>query len=370
MLREQTRMYGHNKFKLGLFGMNCSNGMTMTKAPERWDHSWRNNVIAAKLADDAGLEFILPIGRWNGYKGETDTEGSSYETLTWASGLLATTKDICVFGTLHVAFINPLFAAKQIVTADHIGEGRFGLNIVSGYNRGEFDMFGIELLDHEVRYDYTEEWVTIAKKLWSEEKPFDFDGRWFKLRAAEGNPKPWDNSFPLLVSAGSSAEGRAFAARHVDCLFTSFASLDTLAQSMAGVRSIAQGSGRNVQIFCSGHALARPTRKEADDYYHYIVHEHGDWKAAENLARIRQSGPGRKDWANIKDRIISGLGTYPVVGSYDEVANAFKVMTDAGLDGMAIGLINYIDEFPHIRDEVLPRMERLGIREARKRAAA
>jgi alkanesulfonate monooxygenase SsuD/methylene tetrahydromethanopterin reductase-like flavin-dependent oxidoreductase (luciferase family) len=241
---------------------------------------------------------------------------------------------------------------------------------VSGYNRGEFDMFGIELLDHDVRYDYTEEWVTIAKKLWSEENPFDFDGRWFKLRAAEGNPKPWDNSFPLLVSAGSSAEGRAFAARHVDCLFTSFASLDTLAQSMVGVRSIAQGSGRNVQIFCSGHALARPTRKEADDYYHYIVHEHGDWEAAENLARIRQSGPGRKDWANIKDRIISGLGTYPVVGSYDEVANAFKVMADAGLDGMAIGLINYIDEFPHIRDEVLPRMERLGIREARKRAAA
>src|SRR5262245_11872787 len=66
MLREQTRMYGSNKFKLGLFGMNCSNGMTMTKAPERWDHSWRNNVTAAKLADEAGLEFVLPIGRWNG----------------------------------------------------------------------------------------------------------------------------------------------------------------------------------------------------------------------------------------------------------------------------------------------------------------
>src|SRR3954463_2542114 len=309
MLRKQTRMYGHNRFKLGLFGMNCSNGMTMTKAPERWDHSWRNNVIAAKLADDAGLEFILPIGRWNGYKGETDTEGSSYETLTWASGLLAATKDICVFGTLHVAFVNPLFAAKQIVTADHIGEGRFGLNIVSGYNRGEFDMFGIELLDHDIRYDYTEEWVTIAKKIWSEREPFDFDGKWFKLRAVEGKPKPWGSTFPLLVSAGSSTEGRAFAARHVDCLFTSFASLDVLPQSMAGVRAIAQDSGRNVQIFGSGHALARPTRKEADDYFHYIVHEHGDWEAADNLARIRQSGAGRKDWMKMKDRIISGLGT-------------------------------------------------------------
>jgi alkanesulfonate monooxygenase SsuD/methylene tetrahydromethanopterin reductase-like flavin-dependent oxidoreductase (luciferase family) len=77
-----------------------------------------------------------------------------------------------------------------------------------------------------------------------------------------------------------------------------------------------------------------------------------------------------KDWSKIKERLISGVGTYPVVGSYDEVANSFKTMADSGLDGMAIGLIHYIDEFPHIRDEVLPRMERLGIRKAGKRAAA
>src|SRR5262249_32649914 len=208
-----------------------------------------------------------------------------------------------------------------------------------------------------------------AKRIWSESEPFDFDGKWFKLRAVEGKPKPWDNTFPMLVSAGSSPEGRAFAARHVDCLFTSISTLDVMPQSVAGVRAIADASGRNVQIFCSGHALARPTRKEADDYYHYIVYEQGDWAAAEHAAQIRQGGPGRKDWSKIKERLISGAGTYPVVGSYDEVANSFKLMADAGLDGMAIGLINYIDEFPHIRDEVLPRMERLGIRKAAKRAA-
>ena len=112
----------------------------MTKAPERWEASWDNNVKAAQLSDEAGLEFILPVGRWHGYRGETDTEGTSFETLTWASGLLASTLELCVFGTLHVAFINPVFAAKQIVTADHIGKGRFGLNIVSGWNAGEFDM--------------------------------------------------------------------------------------------------------------------------------------------------------------------------------------------------------------------------------------
>ena len=69
MSRIGTRMYNDNRFKLGLFGMNCSGGLTMTLAPEYWEASWENNLKAAQLADDAGLEFILPIGRWRGYGG-------------------------------------------------------------------------------------------------------------------------------------------------------------------------------------------------------------------------------------------------------------------------------------------------------------
>ena len=186
MSRQDTRLYNSNKFKLGLFALNCSGGLTMTKAPERWDASWDNNVEAARLADEAGLEFLLPVGRWHGYRGETDTEGTSFETLTWASGLLASTRDVCVFGTLHVAFVNPVFAAKQIVTADHIGKGRFGLNIVSGWNSGEFDMFGILFKDHDKRYAYTEEWLDIVKRIWSQAEPFDFDGVNFKLKGVRG----------------------------------------------------------------------------------------------------------------------------------------------------------------------------------------
>ena len=52
----------------------------------------------------------------------------------------------------------------------------------------------------------------------------------------------------------------------------------------------------------------------------------------------------------------------PVVGSYDEVASSFKFMSDCGLDGIAIGLVNYIDDMLAVKDEVLPRMERLGLR--------
>lgn len=364
MTRTNTRMTGRHAFKLGLFAMNCSNGMTMTKAPERWEASWDNNVKAARLADEAGLDFLLPIGRWHGYKGETDTEGSSFETLTWASGLLAATNGISVSGTLHVAFVNPVFAAKQLVTADHIGHGRFMLNIVSGWNAGEFGMMGVSLNDHETRYAYTEEWVNIVKRIWSEEAPFDFDGRFFKLKGVVLNPKPYGGGRPLLISAGNSPEGRSFAANHADCLFMTIVEIDTLASEVAAVRASTKRPAAEVGVFASGHLICRPTRKEAEEFYNYIVYEKGDWEAAEHAAVIRTKGRKTpfETMKRLKERLISGVGTYPIIGSYDDAANQFKAMHEAGLNGIAIGLVNYINDFPALRDEVLPRMTRLGLR--------
>jgi len=359
-------MFDQNKFKLGLFAQNCSGGLTMTKAPEHWDASWENNLLAARMADEAGLEFLLPVGRWHGYGGETDTEGTSFETLTWASGLLAATRDIAVFGTLHVAFVNPVFAAKQVVTAHHIGQGRFGLNLVSGWNAGEFEMFGVSLNEHDERYAYTEEWLTIVKQLWSDTEPFDLAGTYFNLKGVIAKPKPYGNQRPLLISAGNSRGGRDFAARNADCLFMTIIDLDALGSEVAALR----GNFPDVGIYASGHVMCRPTRKEAEDYYHYIVHEMGDWEAAEHAAIIRTKGRETpfKQLQQLKERLISGLGTYPVIGSYDDVAESFLRMSEAGLDGMAIGLVNYTNDLGPLRAEVLPRMQRLGLRGGLRRA--
>jgi hypothetical protein len=59
----------------------------------------------------------------------------------------------------------------------------------------------------------------------------------------------------------------------------------------------------------------------------------------------------------LKERFISGGGTYPVIGSYDEVAATFLRLSEAGLDGMALASVNYAREMPVIRDEVLPRQQ-------------
>ena len=68
----------------------------------------------------------------------------------------------------------------------------------------------------------------------------------------------------------------------------------------------------------------------------------------------------------MKERVISGGATFPVIGSYDEVAEKFLRLSNAGLDGMALILVNYVNEMPALRDEVLPRLERLKLREGRQ----
>ena len=357
-----TRMHNGNRFKLGLFGMNCSCSIGTT-APERWNAGWPETREAARLADAAGLEFLLPIARWLGYGGATDRHGTSFETLSWASALLAATRDIVTFATVHVPLVNPIFAAKSCVTADHVGRGRFGLNVVSGWNTAEFAMFGAELREHDDRYGYSEEWVSVLKKLWSEDKPFDYSGKHFNIRNASGKPKPWGGTRPLLMSAGSSPTGRAFATRHADCLFMVIPDETRLADEIAVLKSGRAGLG----VFASGHLMCRATPKETKEYYHYLVHEKGDWEAAEAAIRKRIAGDTRSMPHDLirgmMERFISGGGTFPVIGSYDEVAAKFKFLSDCGLDGMAIATVNYVQELPIIQNEVLPRLERLGLRQ-------
>jgi len=97
-------MYNTNALKLGIFGANCSSGRSATKLPERWSASWPDCLRLARMADEAGIDFMLPIGRWKGYGGDTDFHGSTLETVTWAVGLLSATQRMTVFD-LPMSFV-------------------------------------------------------------------------------------------------------------------------------------------------------------------------------------------------------------------------------------------------------------------------
>ncbi len=215
-MTRQGPMFNENKLKLGIFSANCSSGMAVTKVAERWQNSWENNLRLVRLCDAAGLEFMLPIARWIGYGGETDFHGGVLETITWATGLLAHSSNIQVFATVHTAFNHPIVVAKQLATIDQLGGGRVGLNVVAGWNKPEYDAFGVDLpSEHRERYARAQEWFDYVQKLWKEEQPFDWNGKYFRGTGVYGNPRPVQDHVPIL-NAAASEEGRQFAMRNAD----------------------------------------------------------------------------------------------------------------------------------------------------------
>jgi len=366
-MRERMAMYNANALKIGLFGPNCSSGRAVTRVPERWSGSWPDNLRLARMADDAGIDFLLPIARWKGYGGDTDYQGATWETVTWASGLLASTKKITVFGTVHAPLFNPIIAAKEFVTADHIGEGRFGLNLVVGWNEDEFDMFGVKQREHDQRYEYAEEWVEVMKLAWSEREDFDFAGRYFNLKAIRAKPKPFGGTRPLMMNAGASDIGRSFALRNCDAFFTNAKSRarDETQAKVRAIKAEAARHGREIDVYTVGVVTCRPTIADAEAYYRHCVVENADWSAVDLILakkNITVENHAPEEFQRARNGYAQGMGGFPVVGDPDEVANILAELSATGLRGIGISFVNYADELPYFCDEVLPRLKRMGVR--------
>ncbi len=367
-MHDRVAMYNGNKFKLGLFGANCSNGRAMTKAPERWLADWDSCEKLAELADDVGIDFMLPIGRWRGYRGETDHQGTTLETITWATGQLARTKRITVFATVHAPLFNPVLAAKEFVTADLVGRGRFALNIVIGWNESEFNMFGVEQkATNELRYEYGQEWIDAILRMWGPEEEFDFIGKHLQLRGLRMKPKPYGGSRPLMMNAGASTLGRAYALRNCDAFFTAirFPDLKEAAREVSTVKAAGKALGKDTGVYTVGQVVCRPTRKEAQDYWHYWTEETADWGAAEYMLALkdtkREDDPAGYD--KMRRALVHGQSGFDIIGTPDDVANELARLHGAGFDGIGFSFLNYLLELPYFAQEVLPRLHRLGLRE-------
>ncbi|TDQ49590.1 LLM class flavin-dependent oxidoreductase [Actinorugispora endophytica] len=362
-------MARHQDFQLGLFSANTASGLSITTVPERWSGEWEDNLRLALMAEEAGIDFLLPVARWTDWGPDTAFHESALETVTWATGLLAATSRIRVFATVHTAFHHPLVAAKQLATMDHIGRGRAGLNIVAGWHAPEYAMFGLELpSEHDDRYALAQEWWDVVRRVWAEAEPFDHKGRFFELERVVGRPKPYNGSGLPIINAGSSKQGRAFAARNADHAFTSVGGPEDGAGVVAAIEADARANGREVGVFTFGHVSCRPTEQEAKDHLRHYAQDNADWPAVEEVMRLQglhAQSFSPEMLATFRDRFAAGHGGYPLVGDPDQVAERIIAFAEAGFAGMTLSFLDYTGELPYFVQEVLPRLERAGIRAPR-----
>jgi alkanesulfonate monooxygenase SsuD/methylene tetrahydromethanopterin reductase-like flavin-dependent oxidoreductase (luciferase family) len=352
-----------NPFKLVVFGANVLGGCNVSTSPQRIQVTWDETVRIAKAAEAAGLDAMIPISRWVGFGGASNHNDRAFETCTWAAGVAAVTERISVFATVHVQSINPVRMAKEAVTIDHISKGRFGLNVVAAYVQQETEMFGVDFVSNEDRYAYAEEWMEIIQRVWDGEN-FDYDGRFFHLKGAYGNPKPVQQPYPMVMNAGNSAQGSAFAAKFADINYINIFSLDTAAQQVAQVREAAKSQGKHrVTVMASVTILCRDTKEEVDAYYNYLVHEVGDWEGARNVADVLLANASSiKDNPEVIERIVLTFGGWPVIGTPDEVVAQIRQLANIGLDGLALSWPDFEDGIARYQRDLLPRLQALGLR--------
>ena len=369
-------LFNDNKLKLGLFGVNVSNGCAITTAEDRHTVTWPTNLAIAQTADKYGYEAMVPVARWRGFGGESNFNGTNFETYTWAAGLGQATKDICVLTTSHVPTIHPIVAAKQATTVDHITNGRFALNIVCGWFTPELEMFGVPQMEHDTRYDHAAEWVEVMKLLWSRDEDFDYEGKFIKVNKGFAMPKPVQKPFPALMNAGGSEKGRHFAAKHCDIAFVVLTShnLDEGRAQIDAFRRLAREEyGREIQIWGNGYVVHGDTQQEADAELNRYVMEKGDEQAVERLMQVvgLQSHvfPTHVlDW--FRFHLKAGWGGYPLVGTPDRIAGELSKLSDIGFDGILLSWVDYLAGLERWNKEVMPLLEQAGLRQRLRRSQA
>lgn len=358
-------MRNANRFKLGLFSINADGGAAFTRVDNRWRADWSDIERLVQTADAAGLEFILPIARWKGYGGETKVRAASFETLTHAAAVAAITRRIAIFSTVHVPLVHPVFAAKALMTIDHVSGGRAGLNIVCGWNQEEFDMFGHRQSEHDDRYQQGFEWFAVLLRIFTSDMPFDHDGDYYKLKQVIGAPLPVQRPRPVTLSAAFSPAGRRFAAATSDYLFTSLRSFDSAKGHIAEINRLAAEAGRDVGILTTTHAVCRETDAEAQRYYDHYAGAMADHAAVDIHQRKKDAHYGAVEPDAVKlerKRYAGGTGSYPLIGSPETIAEEIIKIHKLGFSGATLSFVNFNEELPFFIERVLPLLEQAGLR--------
>jgi alkanesulfonate monooxygenase SsuD/methylene tetrahydromethanopterin reductase-like flavin-dependent oxidoreductase (luciferase family) len=360
-LSKTNPLFGERSLKLGTFCSNVSGGGTASSMEGTLKVTWPNASVLARMADEMDFEAIVPVARWRGFGGDTDFNGSSFESMTFAAGLSAVTRAPAVAATIHVPAMHPVLAAKQAATIDHIGSGRFTLNIVTGRSKLEVELFGSPLLEHDTRFDLADEWITLMKLLWTSEKPVQFDGRYFVVHDAYLRPQPIQ-PYPTLMGAASSPRGKLFTVKHCDIAFVGTGPIEPedLRDEIAKYRQLSyEQTGHDIKVWMNAYMICGDTHEDAQKQFKYCVHEMGDWRGIDNL--VRELGIP-DDVRDLKIALMAGWGGYRILGTKEEIVDQIKMLKGLGIDGMLLSWPAYMDGMSHFREVIYPLLVQEGLR--------
>ncbi|NKQ51690.1 NtaA/DmoA family FMN-dependent monooxygenase [Amycolatopsis sp. K13G38] len=175
------------------------------------------------------------------------------------------TRHLGVASTYSTTYYEPFHVARHFATLDLMTGGRAAWNVVTSLNDSEAANFGRgEHLEHDLRYDRADEFVDIVTRMWATWEPdalvvdketgffadpakvhrLEHDGKFFTSHGTFPVP-PSPQGRPVLLQAGASGRGMAFAANWADVIFTHFANVESGTRTYVKLRQGIEDAGRD-----------------------------------------------------------------------------------------------------------------------------
>ncbi|MET8652974.1 LLM class flavin-dependent oxidoreductase [Nocardia aurea] len=191
--------------------------------------------------------------------------GGKLEPTVILTAVAVQTSRIGLIATASTSYNDPYNLARRFASVDWVSKGRAGWNIVTTAGADAARNFGLDdTPDHRLRYEKAAEFVDVSTKLWDswsddaviadkalgihadaeKVRKIDHHGEFFKIDGPLNVPRS-PQGYPLLVQAGSSEDGKDFAARYAEAVFTAQQTLEDALAFYTDLKERTRAVGRD-----------------------------------------------------------------------------------------------------------------------------
>ena len=345
--------------RFGIWALVHGSRAALQDPDEPYDASWVRNKALVLEAERLGYDSVLVAQHTIN---PHDPNLDQLEAWTASAALAALTDRIEIIAAIKPYLYHPVVLAKMAQQIEHISRGRFAINLVNAWNRPELERAGIGFAEHDARYAYGREWITVVESLLRGERT-RFDGEHFHVDDYLLRPADPYRARPRIYVGGESEPARQLAADKGDFWFINGQPLEDVERLIADVSARTRPGGHDALRFgLSAFVIARESDEAANAHLTHL------FEMAAKDAPLRAQQKANIDPKAVMfqtfaqtPRVGSNGGTAAgLVGSYDTVARRIAAFERAGIELFMLQFQPFEADMRTFAEEVMPRVRALN----------
>jgi alkanesulfonate monooxygenase len=342
--------------RFGIWALVHGSRAALQDPDEPYDASWERNRKLILDAEALGFDTTLVAQHTiNPHHAPMD----QLEAWTAAAAIAALTQRIEIIAAIKPYLYHPVVLAKMALGIEHISRGRFAINLVNAWNRPELEKAGIGFAEHDERYVYGREWLSVVEPL-LRGQTLNHHGAHFNVTDYTLRPADPYRVRPRIYIGGESEPARALAAEMGDVWFVNGQPIEDVTGLINNLAARPR-VGTPLRFGLSAFVIARATEQEAQAHLMHL------FALASKDMQIRMTQHANTDPKSVMSatmrrtpRVGSNGGTAAgLVGSYDQVAERIVAFNRAGIETFMLQYQPFEAEMRRFAAEVMPRVRAL-----------